>query len=209
MAMDINVNRDTQMVEIQFNGQVITRKLRQDELGLEYFNVPNLLNHPERITNQLFSHRIKDAVETIRNGDGDVLVTFQPFGFENVIRYLDRDYGEKVRVQFLKGWKNAKFAYIILASGFNLDTKGNIAPEPHKFNTQEEAEKYLSGIYQKMNAIFKEYEELPESERNAFLEKLYSEGNYSYAEKEYFHFIIEKAFTGSAKLPCKIAQITF
>lgn len=209
MAMDINISQETQKVEIRFSGQVITRKIWQDENGRDYFNVPNLLNHPERITNHIFSHRIKDAVDTIRNGDGDVVARLKSFGFENVIRYLDRDYGEKVRELFLEGWKNAKFAYIVLANGFYIDEKGSIDIKPHRFETQEEAEKYISGIYQKMNAVFQEYMHLPKSERNEFFENLFTKSDYTFVEYEYYHYIVEKEFTGSAKFPFKIAQITF
>ena len=208
MGMNIKINRDTQEVEIRFDNQVIIRKIWQDEFGREFFNVPNLLNNPKRMSNQLFHHRIKDAVDTIRNGDADVISRVDKFGLETVVRYIDRDYGEKVREQFLEGWKDAKFAHIVLASGcFTLDIKGNIAPEPHQFKTQEEAENYISNIHKKMNAVFKEYMQLPKSERNAFYEKLFSQSSYSFAEKEYYHFIEEMAFTGSSRFPFKIAQM--
>lgn len=210
MAMDIYINRDTQEVEIRFNAQVITRKIWKDEEEREYFSVPNLLNNPAKITNQSFNHRVKDAVDTIRNGDGDVILRLKSFGLEKVIRYLDRDYGEKVREQFFEGWKNVKFAHIVLASGcFTLDIKGNITSEPHQFETQEQAEKYLCDIFTKISDVFKKYDVLSEIELQKLFELISSEGKYSFAEKEYLHYLIEKAFTGSARFPFKIAQITF
>lgn len=210
MAMDITINRDTQKVEIRFNGMVITRVLWKDEEEREYFNVPNLLNDPTKISNQFFNHRIKDAVDTIRNGDGDFISQRKSFGFEKVIRYLDREYGEKVRALFLEGWKNAKFAYVILVNGFYIDNKGTIDNiNPHKFETQEEAKEYIYGIHLKMDAVLQEYLLLPEAKRNFFFENLFSKGDYTFAEYEYYHYLIEKEFTDFAKFPFKIAQITY
>lgn len=37
--------------------------------------------------------------------------SFLGMDLEDVVRYIDRDYGEKVRQETIDGWKDAKFAY--------------------------------------------------------------------------------------------------
>ena len=85
-----------------------------DKEGREYFPVPNIYNDMEndRILKQLFVGRIKDAITTIRKGQGDVLSVSNMFGFaESVYRFVDRIYGEEMRQKTLEGWKNAEFGY--------------------------------------------------------------------------------------------------
>lgn len=60
-----------------------------------------------------FNSKPKDMIESIRRGFGDVIVqskhVYAPI-FE-VRYYLDREYGNKLRLKTIEGWKNAEFAY--------------------------------------------------------------------------------------------------
>ena len=60
-----------------------------------------------------FNGKPKDMIESIRRGFGDVIVqskhVYAPI-FE-VRYYLDREYGNKLRLKTIEGWKHAEFAY--------------------------------------------------------------------------------------------------
>lgn len=209
MAMDMKINHDTNEVEIRFNDQVLKRHIRKNESGQEFFHVPNLLNNPKKVPNQLFHYRIKDAVETIRSGDADELLSVKR-GFESVIRYIDREHGEKIRKQSIEKWKDAKFAYMILVSNsFYIDINGNISPEPYLFDTQEQVEEYLHNVFKKMASLFYSSKSVSNIRYHAFFCDIFSDSDYSFIEKEYLHYLLEKTLTGSANFPIKIAQITF
>ena len=93
----------------------------KDENGELYFPVPNLLNHPEKAANRVFIGRIKDAFDTIMNGDGDVIQTSNLFGMKmiSVIKFVNYDYGKEMRQRFIDGWKNVKFGWGIEAGNSN------------------------------------------------------------------------------------------
>lgn len=88
----------------------VKRIVQKDENGKEYFSIPNYRsNHSFK----LFRDRIKDAIETIKEGNGDVLAVRTLFGTksESVHRYLDREYGESLRIKTIEGFKDAEFGY--------------------------------------------------------------------------------------------------
>lgn len=99
-----------------------------------------------------FTGRIKDAVDTIREGNGDV-IRQGIFGGEEVIYFLDREVGEKLRKKSLEGWKDTKFAWVLRFENKNSMYRG---AHLHKYNevsvfseepllyfdTEEEARKY-------------------------------------------------------------------
>lgn len=89
----------------------------KDNNGELYFPVPNLLNHPENLANRVFIGRIKDAYDTVKNGDGDVIQTSNLFGMKmiSVIKFVNYDYGAEMRQRFLNGWKDVKFGWGIEA----------------------------------------------------------------------------------------------
>ena len=59
-----------------------------------------------------FIDRVKDMVDTVRNGDGDcILTTNVLFRFDYVVYFINREIGDVYRKKFLDGWKDTKFAY--------------------------------------------------------------------------------------------------
>lgn len=60
---------------------------------------------------KLFTGRPQDAVEAIRAGEGDLIQGSTFFGHrsEHVIRFLNREIGEKVRAEVIKGFEDAEF----------------------------------------------------------------------------------------------------
>ena len=93
------------------------RRIQSDETYGKYFTVPNELNVNETsILKHSFSGRIKDAVDTIRSGNGDCINVSNLFGkHESVFYFLDRKVGEELRAKSLEGWKDTKFAWALKA----------------------------------------------------------------------------------------------
>lgn len=209
MAMNFTVNLAQQVVEIQVGDDVIHRKIEIDQEGHRFFSVPNLLNNPTRSKlNQLFNRRIKDAVETIRNGDGDVLRVSALFSTDRVIYFLDRNYGEILREKFLKGWEDVKFAYAIHREGTReLDTSDNYfypATPTKYFDTEIEASNYLSKLKKTAEQDAKQYESLDEDERRRFeLEKVPS---FSAARECLLLWELEKIEKPNIACPLRVVQ---
>ena len=142
--------------------------------GKEYFSIPNVKDSE----NQLFLNKIKDCIEAIRNDDGDVISINDSglafLGGEDVYKFVDREYGEKLRQQTIKGWENTKFCYIIekgYKNSFNSprEVKENgsyfIDGIDNKedrliFNTQKEAEKFLNEVYELSERLQNRYNDL-------------------------------------------------
>lgn len=82
--------------------------IQVDENGREYYH-PTNPNHKFG----LFTNRPKDAIECIRNDLGDALQVTSMLGikFEKVVRFIDREIGEKFRQETLAGWADTKFGY--------------------------------------------------------------------------------------------------
>ena len=173
MAMNFTVNLAKQMVEIKIGDNVIERKIKVDDEGHQFFYVPNLMHTPSssRI-NQLFTNRIKDAAETIKNGDGDVLCVSNLFSTINVLYFLDRNYGSILREEFLKGWEDVKFSYAITCGNTStLDTDDNFSSSTnttHYFDTEIEANNYLSNLKNYALQYAKKYQSLTENKQSSF-----------------------------------------
>ncbi len=73
--------------------------------GHEYVKIPN----PHHKFN-LYSHRIKDAINQIQYGIGDALYSNH---HDSVVMFLDRRYGNAIKQKTIEGWKNTKFGYSI------------------------------------------------------------------------------------------------
>lgn len=86
--------------------------------GYEYIYCKNTYNH-----HGLFSDLPKDAYDHIKYGMGDVMINGLMFNtvVTKVLRFIDRDYGEKMRAKFLEGWKTAKFEW-----GINFNHKNSM-----------------------------------------------------------------------------------
>ena len=82
------------------------RTIFKDNEGHEYVHVSNF-NEENRLLG--FNFRPKDALECIREGKADVMAGSADH--LNVLYYLDREYGEKLRSKTLEGWKDAEFKW--------------------------------------------------------------------------------------------------
>lgn len=146
--------------------------IKNDEQYGKYFEVDNELN--TKCNNCLrsnFSDRIKDAVDMIKNGNGDCIKSTNLFvHVDKVIYFLDRSIGEKLREKSINGWKNTKFAYTIKFgyknSFWRYSTLNNkmetISPfddnkTPIYFENEKEANKYMEDIIEKSKILCKKH----------------------------------------------------
>lgn len=143
------------------------KMIQNDEQYGKYFEVDNELNpNGKTLLRYSFSGRIKDAVDMIKNGNGDCIKQINLFGkIDKVIYFLDRRVGEELRNKSLEGWKNTKFAWAVECgyknsfSGYlpiKADyTRLSILDEDRAiktFETYEDAENFIQEL------IFKAYE---------------------------------------------------
>lgn len=136
--------------------------IQTDEQYGKYFEVDNELNPNQKpYMRTIFTDRIKDAVDTIRNGDGDCIKIFSFLAKSLKVGYfLDRKIGEDIRQKFLNEWENTKFGYTIKIghkkSAFGNCTMLNkngqlIMPfdsdkTPMNFETEESATDYVENV---------------------------------------------------------------
>jgi hypothetical protein len=148
------------------SGKCIDYCINKDKEGKEYFAIPNMKNEKSLF---LFSGRLYDAIESIRNDSGDVLSVNTTgsalFGGTSVYRYVDRKYGEELRTKTIEGWKDTKFGYGLkfgyknsFNSGCLLDTKnenyyGFDNQEKLTFTTIQEAEQYKNNILNNLKRL--------------------------------------------------------
>lgn len=144
--------------------------IRNDEKYGKFIHVDNKLNTDDiEPFNKSFTGRIKDAVETIRNGNGDCIQTNEMLvKTVDVVYFLDREIGEKLRQKSIEGWKDSNFGWIITCgnkasfSGYYPLADGYVSCSPFDFDgktkplvftEREEAVKYI----EKMISTAKEY----------------------------------------------------
>lgn len=110
-----------------------------------------------------YSGRIKDAVEMIRNGNGDCISSMKFVGrIDNVLYFLDRQIGEELRQKSLEGWKDTKFGWVIECgnknsfSGYSMLNKKNERitvfdkdRSPMVFDTKESADEYVEYLIER------------------------------------------------------------
>lgn len=98
--------------------QICVNVIHTNKDGYEYIYCRNLYTE-----HGLFSDLPKDAYDHIKYGIGDVMINGLMFNtvVTKVLRFIDRDYGEKMRAKFLEGWKSAKFEW-----GINFNHKGSV-----------------------------------------------------------------------------------
>lgn len=141
----------------------------EDEEGRKYFHVDNKLNTTgPNFLRRSFTGRIKDAVETIRNDDGDcVMMQTGIFGFKfvKVVRFVDREIGEQLRQKTLKGWVDTKFTWGIECgnknsfSGYAMINRNGerVSPfetdeekkVPMQFDSESDAQQYMDDTLEK------------------------------------------------------------
>lgn len=136
------------------------KRIETDENYGKYFEVDNELNTDAKTFLRFsFSGRIKDAIDTIKNGNGDCIKSFNFFGGHNsVLYFIDREVGEKLRQKSLDGWKDAKFAWVVETgqkNGFSyaaLNEKNEVISvfgkerTPKYFTSKEKAESYVQKL---------------------------------------------------------------
>jgi hypothetical protein len=92
-------------------------RILEDEKYGKYFYARNDLNKDEEGTLRAkrFTGRIKDALDTVKNGNGDAIWVETEFGGKiiRVSYFLDRKTGEEVRKKTLEGWKDTKISYVV------------------------------------------------------------------------------------------------
>lgn len=141
------------------------KRIYVDDKGRKYFEVDNELNDSasSSFLRRSFSGRIKDAIETIRMGNGDCLKVENFFGrHESVLYFLDRTIGEEFRKNSIEGWKDTKFGWVIKVGSKNSfygyqmlgENFMTISPFdedklPVYFESEKDAEKYVKGMLEK------------------------------------------------------------
>lgn len=158
-------------------------KIETDKNGNKYFSVDNELNVKaqksenamDRALARSFTGRIKDAIDTIKMGNGDAIMQSTLFGtHESVCYFLDREIGEEFRKKTIEGFKDSIFGWSVKFGSKNsfspysfITAKANLIPifsdgvakedlTPVKFDTEEEAEKWMQDNVQKAHDKAKE-----------------------------------------------------
>lgn len=85
-------------------------KIMIDENGYTYYNVKHNING---IDTTNFTSYIKDAVDLIRQGEGDVIAHNDFLNSYTVRKYISDEYGRKLREKTIAGYTDAKFCFTI------------------------------------------------------------------------------------------------
>lgn len=138
--------------------------IQTDKQYGKYFEVDNELNTDcKSFLRFSYSGRIKDAVEMIRNGNGDCISSMKAIGrIDKVLYFLDRQIGEELRKKSLEGWKDTKFGWAIECgnknsfSGYSMLNKKNEPisvfdkdRSPVVFDTKESADEYVEYLIER------------------------------------------------------------
>lgn len=171
----------------------VSRKklIQNDEQYGKYFEVDNELNTDcDTFLKYTFSGRIKDAVDTIKNGNGDCIKQVNLFGkHDRVLYFIDRKVGEELRQKSLEGWKDTNFAWTVECGNKNsfsgyapINLKGeriSMFDEDRAvktFTTKDEADQYIKGLLEKAayyaKKLAEDYANAQEKgERNSAIDK--------------------------------------
>lgn len=166
----------------QNNELITTRTIQIDKNGKEYYFMPNFYHD-----SMLFSNRLKDAINTIKAGFGDVISCHIYRSMSNIYveRFVDREYGEELRHKTLEGWKDdVKFAY-----GINFGLKNSFSEyivdinddinimskelKPLYFETEQDAQDYIDKMIKIATHYSNKYNELKNSSTNIPKDKEY------------------------------------
>jgi len=110
---DDMTKKKNKKVKVFYKDQEIYTRIRKKN-GVEYFSVPNYLSP----FSSDFNNRLKDALDTVKNGDGDsisirCIEPYIEFLEVTVSYYLDRNVGEVIRQKTIDEYKNFFFSYYI------------------------------------------------------------------------------------------------
>lgn len=123
----------------------------------------------------LFSKKVKDAYQYIKDGYGDCITKSEFLGItpREVIRFIDREYGESIRQEFLEDWKGVEFDYGIEFSTIDLPSEGRLICKDNNiftfinkpedilhFNSNKEAEEYIKEVEDISLSLVNEYNSL-------------------------------------------------
>lgn len=123
-----------------------------------------------------FTGRIKDAVETIRSGEGDAIVIKSIMGmkFIDVVYFLDRKIGDELRAKSIDGFKNAEFGYQIVVSNYlgcyqvNIQNEaimfGTTNQNPLIFESEELGNRYMSDLIKSAHSYAEKAIEISQNE---------------------------------------------
>lgn len=117
-----------------------------------------------------FSGRIKDAIDTIKNGNGDCIKHEK---YYKVLYFIDRKVGEELRQKSLEGWKDTKFAWAIECGSKNnffgntpINLKGERTSIFSKdrtvklFATKDKAEEYIKSLLEKLLIMQRDWQKI-------------------------------------------------
>lgn len=156
-------------------GEIVAKRIiEKDKDGNEYFSTINTFNTRCKYKTfaKSFSGRIKDAVETIKTGNGDCICRNNIFCFGafysiRVLYYLDRNIGEVYREKTIEGFKDSKFCYAITFNGnrfINLENKpfceidlNNQNIPLKEYDSEEECENVINKFVDYLYTIAKKY----------------------------------------------------
>lgn len=144
----------------------------------KYIEIKNELNTKETDPDlkYTFTGRIKDAVETIRSGEGDAVVIKSIIGmkFIDVVYFLDRKIGEELRAKSIEGFKNAEFGWQIVASNYlgcsPINAKNETVMFDHHtrvpliFESEELADRYMSDLIKSAHSYAEKAIEISQNE---------------------------------------------
>lgn len=162
----------------------LSRQIQKDENLKEFFNVPNIRTL-EHNSGYLFSDHIKDALEEVRDGIGDVISTGGAFNSifaarpssVRVRHYLDREYGESLKEKTIEGWKDSEFCYSIMIYNrnsfgpgyfvstdydFYVPVASNTSDKIMQFDSYQEAVKVADSLESESKRMLSDLESLPE-----------------------------------------------
>lgn len=139
------------------------KMIQTDEKYGKYFEVDNELNTALKSCLRFsFSGRIKDAVDTIKSGNGDCMTVRLLERHDSVLYFLDRTIGEELRKKSLDGWKDTKFGWAIeygnknSLSGYSMINNKlekisifDEGQEPMGFDTEEAAKEYVEDLIER------------------------------------------------------------
>jgi hypothetical protein len=155
---DLSVNYDKEGIakSVTLNNYK-TLEVKENFQG-KYFLAPNYYSgQTPNYTPAAFNYRIKDAIDTIKAGDGDELIKSDDNIYNSVAYYLNRAVGEQRRKSFLEfiDSANIEFEYYIIVNKFKYQHIGNchgITMQKEnvvRFNTEDAARERINLYYEK------------------------------------------------------------
>lgn len=152
--------------EVKFENGLTERIIKMK--GKEIFRIPNpFLTGLNKVRFPMnFEGKIKDAVLVIMNGDGDFIKN------NYVFQYVDRKYGETVRLETIEKYKNAKFGYIVKFWHTGFKVKKELIKNGVEFRTGlkevfydsiDEAENHKKDIIKQAKTIIRKPNQLKEN----------------------------------------------